>query len=403
MGPNKIVGAIEIGTAKVVVLVGEILPGQTLNIIGFGQSTSQGVKKGEIVDLSTASACTHAAITAAEANARTSMDIALLAQTGSHLQGFGNAGSVSVVDSDNIVSQTDIDRAIAEAKGKRLHPDRVYVHHIRNGFFLDQRAVESPLGMRGERLSVNYWHVYGDERNIGDALHIVNGFGGLNVEDVIASGVASGCMAAGEEEQANGAVIIDIGCGTTDYSVYCDGHIVSTGVIPVGGDHLTNDLALGLRTHRKHAETLKLKYGKALFDRSEKSEKVWLIGDRSIGDRMIPRKAIAQILNARLEELFQILGGQIAQCCDVKSLAAGAILTGGSSRLPGIEDLATRVLDIPTRVGHNPAWVRPDLRGPEFTTTLGLLYYALKNAEAAPSEDPSKGFFKRVLDALSFR
>lgn len=402
MALGNIIGAIEIGTAKVAVLVGEILSGQTLNIIGFGQSASQGITKGEIVDLSEASACTHAAITAAEANAGTSIECVLLAQTGSHLQGFSNTGSVPVVDPDNIVSQADIDRAAAEAKDKRLHSDRVYLDHIRRGFCLDKRSVAAPLGMRGERLDVDYWHIHGDKRKISDAFQIINGFGGLNVDGLIASSVASGCMAASEEERASGVVVIDMGCGTTDYVVYRDGYIWRTGVIPVGGDHLTNDLALGLRTNRKYAEDMKLKYGKATLDPSEKSEKIWLIGDRMIGDRMVPHKAIVQILNARLEEIFRILRNEVAQCGDVNVLAAGAILTGGSSHLSGIETLAAQVLGVPTRVGLNPSWLRSDLRGPDFTTTLGLLHYALKNAETGFFRKTQKGFFKRALDFLSF-
>ncbi len=402
MDPSQIIGAIEIGTSKVVVLVGEIVKGQNLNIIGVGQSSSKGIKKGEIVDFKSASACTHAAIMAAERNAGTQIETVSLAQTGRHLRGFFNTGSVRVTDSENLVSQADINRSISEAKSKQLPPGRLYIHHIQNPFLLDGHTVSAPFKMRGERLEVGYWHVHGDERNVSDAIHVINGFG-LKVQDIILSSIASGCMVASEAERENGSIVIDIGCGSTDYAIYRERYIVKTGVIPVGGDHLTNDLSLGLRIDRKNAEKLKLKFGKALFDRNEKSDKIWLIGDLTIGDRMIKRRALHQIINARIEELFLIIKKQVGELLNPKDLAAGAIITGGTSRLSGIDLLAANVLGVGARLAENPSWVREDLRGPEFSTPLGLLYYALTSPEANKVIKKQRGLFKRMLNALSFR
>lgn len=402
MDQSQIVGAIEMGTSKVVVLVGEMIKGQNLNIIGIGQSSSKGIKKGEIVDFKSASACTHAAIMAAEKNAGTQIEIVSLAQTGRHLKGFLNMGSVRVTDSENLVSQADIDRSISEAKSKQLPGNRLYIHHIQNSFFLDGHPVSDPFKMRGERLEVGYWHVHGEERNISDAIHVVNGFG-LNVQDMILSSIASGCIVASETEKENGAIVIDIGSGVTDYVVYRGGYIVRTGVIPVGGDHLTNDLSLGLRIDCKHAEKLKHKFGKALLDHGEKSDKIWLIGDLTIGDRMIKRRALHQIINARVEELFSMIRQQVGELLNPKDLAGGAILTGGTSRLPEIDALAANVLGLETRLVENPSWVREDLRGPEYSTALGLLYYALTNPEKNKVSRKQRGIFKRVLSALRFR
>ena len=401
MDQGQIIGAIEMGTSQTVVLVGEVIKGENLNIIGMGQSSSKGISKGEIVDFKSASACTHAAIIAAEKNAGTQIAGVALAQTGRHLQGFFNTSSVRVTDSENLVSRADIERLISEAKSKQLPGNRLYIHHIQNLFLLDGHPVTDPFKMRGERLDVGYWHVHGEERNISDAIHVVNGFG-LNVQDIILSSIASGCIVASETERENGTVVIDIGAGSTDYIVYRGGHIVRTGVVPVGGDHLTNDISLGLRIDCKHAEKLKLKFGKALLDRNEKSDQIWLIGDLTIGDRMIKRRALHQIINARMEELFVIIKQQVGELLNPKDLAAGAILTGGTARLPEIDALAANVLGVETRLGDNPSWVREDLRGPEYSTVLGLLYYALTSPEKNTVSKKQTGILNRIFSALGF-
>jgi cell division protein FtsA len=254
--------------------------------------------------------------------------------------------------------------------------------------------------MKGSRLEVGYWSVTGDESRIADQLRIFNGFG-IQVEDMIISSIASGSMVADEGEKNAGVLVLDIGCGTTDFVVYKDGHIVQTGVIPVGGDHLTNDLSIGLRVNRKHAEYLKTNYGKAMVDKADRNEKVWLIGDFTIGDRNLPRNSIYQILQARVEELFKIVRKAVGKRCNPDFLAAGAVLTGGTSQLPLIAEAGSEQLAIPVRVGENPEWVRDDLRGPAYSTALGLMHYALTGHEEAEAHTSSQGLFRKVARILN--
>lgn len=377
MSRPSIIGAVEIGTSKVAVLVGEVINGRELQIIGLGESTTQGVRKGEITDLRAASDCAHAALLAAEKCAGAQIEGVYLAITGTHVEGFCNSGVVTVEDADNWVRARDLARAGENAKSKALPPGRLYVHHVRSGYVLDGRPVRAPLDMQGARLESHYWHVHGDESRLSRPVHVINGFS-LKVEDMVISSIASGIMVTTEEEKEAGVLVVDIGCGTTDYVLYRHGRIVRSGVIAVGGDHFTNDLSLGLRISHKHAESLKLRYGKAVVDRNDKHDSVMLVGDLMIGDRPIPRAAIYKILHARADELFMILQNKLGSLVSPQNLAGGVILTGGGSRLQDLDTLGESVLGLPVRKGRNPEWVSHEqLREPEFSTVLGLLHYGL--------------------------
>ncbi len=403
MNSSKIIGAIEIGTSKVVVLVGESAAHGKLRIIGKGECASAGVAKGEITDFKLASECVHRAIVEAEQMANAKIEHVFIAQTGKHLESFYNQSTVTVMSSDNIVRRTDVERAEKDAKSKELPQNRLYIHHIRNPFLLDDRVVLGPVGMGGKKLQVGYWCVTGDKNKIRDHVGIIGGFG-MRVDDMIISSLASGVMVASADEKKSGVIVLDIGSGTTDYAVYRDGFVVYCGVVPVGGDHLTNDLSLGLRINRKNAESLKVELDKAFIDKSEAENRIWMIGDKGIGERNIPVQSIVKIINARMEELFNIVLKQVNVHVPVRELSAGAILTGGSSRLYGIEQSAADVFGIEVRRGQHPEWISKDIEGPEYSTALGLFHYALTAQESNSERDDgaqkqkSAGFIKKILN-----
>jgi cell division protein FtsA len=372
---SKIIGAVEIGTSKVVVLIGEIVNEKTLNIVGMGVSSSRGVKKGEIIDFNAASDCTHAAIMAAEESAGVRVEGIYLAQSGRHLETFFNDAEVTVKSSDNIVQRSDIGRLLTEAKSKQLSEDRAIIHHIRTGFILDGELVDDPEHLEGYKLGVGYWNIHGSVKKMSDSIHIINGFG-LQVEDLIVSSLASGKMVTTEEERQSGVLVIDIGSGTTDYALFKNGYVMHTGVIAVGGDHITNDLSIGLRTNAKLAEMLKVKNGKATLEPRTKNDKVMLIGDLTIGDRSISRAGVCQIINARVDELFKLIrGDKLMNAHFANREITSVVLTGGTSQLNEIEKLGEKVFGVPVSKGENPSWVASDLAGPEFSTALGLLYF----------------------------
>lgn len=398
MSRSKIVGAIEIGTSKVVVLVAEMSDGRSMNIIGHGQSTNAGMKKGEIVDISAVSDCAHAAIMNAEKSAGEQIEHVYLSLSGSHLRGFRHAGATAITGSGNIVTEGDIQRAIDNAKTKALDTGEVYIHHIQNGFVLDGKPEESPRSRQGSHLEVQYWHVAADEKKVKDHIMVVNGFG-LEVDDIVISSLASGSYLATEEEKRQGVLVLDIGKGTTDYVLYRGRRAAHTGVIPVGGDHITNDLSLGLRVKSKLAESLKVRSACAMVQKEDRNQKVPLVGDLSIGDSFHSQLSINKITHARLEELFIILKNRLGSSLARQNLPGGVIITGGVSKTAMISELAEVTLDTPVTIGQSPDWVRhAELRDPEYSTVLGLLYNALHDQkdEAARPKSGQRKWLKKV-------
>ncbi|MGC4073482.1 MAG: cell division protein FtsA [Nibricoccus sp.] len=395
---TRYIGAVEIGTSKVTVLVGELSNGRSLSIIGYGECQSRGVIKGAVVDFRAASDATHSALLSAEQSAGVRIDEVFLAQTGGHLEGFYNEASVSVSAANNMVSPMDIDTVCRLAKSKNLPEGRMVVHNIRRPFHLDGRLVPDPEHLVGQRLDVGYWTVHGQENKIADNIHVIRGFN-VPVAELILASLASGTMVTSAEDRQNGVLVIDIGAGTTDFVLYRDGCAYLTGVIPVGGSHLTNDLSLGLRLTEGQAEKLKHRFGRATIATKDKAEKVWLNGDFAIGDRQFPKQAIEQIASVRVWEIFEVVKKKLGPAFTTDRVAAGVVVTGGTAKLPGIAEAAAKVFDATARVGELPGYINENLRDPGYATGLGLLYFGLnsKAEAAAPARRRAGGFFSKLF------
>ena len=393
------IGAVEIGTSKITVLVGQ-LSGSELAIIGRGECASQGVIKGAVVDYKAATECTHSAIELAERDAGERIECVFLAQTGGHLEGFYNEAGVNVKAADNMIEAADIRTVCELAKAKELPPGRMVVHHIRRPFQVDGRLVPtSPENLVGQRLSVGCWTVHGQEQRLADNLHVIRGFN-LEVRELVLSSLASGFMVTEAEERQNGVLAIDIGGGTTDFVLYRNGTPHTTGVAAIGGAHLTNDLSIGLRLTREQADKLKLRYGRALVQARDKNEKVWLDGNFSIGDRPFSRLAIEQITAARSWELLEVVKKKLGQAFSTETCAAGVVLTGGTAKLPGIAECAAKVFGVPARLGDAPRWVVENLRDPGYHTALGLLYYGMSHRGDREATGRRRGGFFHSMSRL---
>ncbi len=394
---TKYIGAVEVGTSKVTVMIGELTQGRSLSIIGFGECQSRGVIKGAVMDFRSASDATHSALLAAESNAGVRIDEVYLAQAGGHLDGFYNEAAVNVSAADNMVSAVDIDTVMRLAKAKALPEGRMVVHNVRRPFRLDGRLVPDPEHLVGHRLEVGYWTVHGQENKIADNIHVIRGFN-VPVHELILSSLASGTMVTSAEDRQNGVLVIDIGGGTTDYALYYEGCAYLTGVLPVAGSHVTNDLSLGLRLTEGQAEKIKLRFGSGTVVTRDKSEKVWLNGDFAIGDRQFPRQAIEQITSARVWEIFEVVKKRLGATFVPDRTIAGVVITGGSSKLPGIAEAAAKVFGVSARLGEVPGYINENLRDPSFSTALGLLYFGL-NSSSGPSVTQRRrsGFFSRLF------
>ena len=394
---SKIIGAVEIGTSCAKALVGEVIEGKSLNIVGKSVRQNEGMRKGEIVDFRKVASSVHAALEEAEKMSGTTVDSIYLAQTGSHLRGSFLRGSANVASPDGRVSLADLQRAATEAKRKQPASGRSYVHHIRMPIQLDGRSVEDPVGMIGQKVELVYWSIEGEESAIRMNLDLAFSYG-LEVDHLILSSIASSTMVAGPDLRRAGVLVIDVGAGVTDLALYRNGNVAYTGVIPVGGDHLTGDLAMGLRVLEPYAEELKIEYGKALADPSDVDQQLWIIGNKTIGDRKVPRKTMTDIIHVRVAELFEIISKELGDLIHSSELGGGVLLTGGTSRLPGIEQLAAKVLGVPVSKANFPSGLGNELSQAENSTVLGLLHYGLED-QGLPGEqhkESSSGLLKKL-------
>ncbi len=398
---SRIVGAVEIGTSKITVLVGEV-SGSRLHVIGLGEFPSRGVVKGVVVDAPAAGEATHRALVAAEQSAGARINQIYLAQSGSHIDGFYHEATVNVGGLEGRVSQLDIDTVYGLAKSKALPPGRCIVHFLRRPFFLDGTLNPSPEDIRGDRLSVGVWHVHGEQNRIADGVHIIRNFN-LPVTELVLSSLAGGNILTTPEERQHGVLVVDIGAGTTDYAYYRHGRPYVAGVVPVGGNHLTNDLSLGLRITEGQADKMKTLYGRATVAAKDRNDVVWLNGDMGIGDRKFPRMTIEQITTARVRELFEVVRKKLGNIYTPADTLAGVVLTGGTTALPGIEDAAARVFEVPARFGAPRLEVADKLRHPAYSTALGLLHQGLTQQLETAATKPTGlfGKFRQAVDNLA--
>ncbi len=394
---KRTIGAIDIGTSKIVVLVGE-LDSSGVNIICHHEGPSRGLIKAEITDFQAASRAINDVAHIAEKVAKLQLNEVLVSISGAHITGSPSLGTVNVTSGDRIVSHADMRQARKLAVDVSPPPGRVYLAHLNNGYVLDGRPVAKPIHLQGERLESRYLMLTGDQTKVTDVLRLINATG-LTPAELCASCITSGFISATEEQKQQGVLVLDIGAGATGYSLYRQGMVCSAGYIPVGGEHFTNDLAIGLRISHDQAERLKVgEKGRCVAEEQEKRETLMLLGDLSIGDRSIRQHAVCQILESRASELVSLVRERLGPGFDPQQLGAGIILTGGGSRLKRLPDLASRVLGAPARVFAGRANIMESVSAPEFTAALGLLHYGVMalqesaNERAAANKGGSKLF-----------
>ena len=396
MSDSKTITALEIGTGKMQVFIGEVVDDKLLNFIGSGQAATEGVKKADIVDIRRAASQAQAAIVMAERSASAQIKSVCLGISGTHIKGFRNVGSANVSGADGVVRREDVERAKEDARTKSLAEGRSYIHRICCGYYVDDKFCTNPLGLSGRRVDAEYWMMHGDNDRIASAIHAVESFG-IEVEHLVFSGIASALAVTSPQQKIDGVLCVDIGCGTSDYAYYRHGYIVQAGVIPIGGDHITNDLSFGIRLTRKNSERVKIHCGKANLSEDERGMQFWSLGDKQIGDKKIPLDAVNRIIRARLEELFLLLREDIQEYLTEDGIKE-VVLTGGTSNLDGICELAAAVLERPCGKGRFDSSVGEKLRYQEYATALGLLEYA--RIEGAKISRKKSGWLGKTFGQL---
>jgi len=321
-----------------------------------------------------------------------------LGVTGGHLRGFNNRGVHPVVSADREITEDDVQDVIKNAKAINLPAENSVIHAIRQHFSVDgQAGVTNPVGMLGSRLEVDMHVVHGITNRLQNSIRLVKGLQ-LDVEEIVFNGLAAALALLTGEQKELGALVIDIGGGTTDYVVYADGIIKHTGVLAVGGDHVSNDLAYGLKVPLSRAEKLKLEYGSALLDDDCRGRTVTLTNELGLPFKTVNLEHLRRIMSLRLEEIFQLIAQDLEHAGLFDYLRAGVFLCGGGARVPQIARLAERVLQMPVSLGrtNSISGLKSALDQPEFVAAIGLAKFG--SLKTRKRHDQSR--FKNLLGKL---
>ncbi len=400
---SELIVGLDIGTSKVAAVVAEVTD-QGIDIIGLGTSPSRGLNKGVVVNIDTTVNAIRSAVEEAEQMAGCEIGSVYAGISGGHIQGMNTRAVTAVKERE--VRPTDVARVLETARNTCLLPmDREIVHVLPTEYIVDhQDGVHEPVGMAGGRLEARVHIVTAATTSAQNIVKVCERCD-LSVASVVLEPLASSLSCLYDAERELGVVLIDIGGGTTDIVVVQDRALVYTTVLPIGGDHFTNDLAVGLRTPRNEAERLKIQYGCALIEmvNAEEEVEVHLVGGRQ--PQVISRQILAEITEPRAEELFTLVRDAVDRAgLPEESLASGAVITGGTSAMPGMTDLAEMVLGMPVRLGLplGVGGLAEVVRNPRFCTGVGLVRYGADNPEGPYLYDddfaPRRGMWGRMRD-----
>lgn len=397
---NLIVG-LDIGTSKVVAIVGELTAEGTLEVVGVGSHPSRGLKRGVVVNIESTVQSIQRAVEEAELMAGCQIHSVYAGIAGSHIRSLNSHGIVAIRDRE--VLQADVERVIDAARAVAIPADQKVLHVLPQEYVIDdQEGVREPIGMCGVRLEAKV-HVVTGAVNAAQNIEKCVRMCGLEVEDVILEQLASSYSVLMEDEKELGVCMIDIGGGTTDIAIFTEGAIRHTAVIPIAGDQVTNDIAMALRTPRTHAEDIKIKYGcaRAELTTPDQTIKVPGVGDRPA--RELSREVLAGVIEPRYEELFDLVQKELRRSGFEELVSAGGIvLTGGTSKLEGVVDLAEEIFHMPVRLGapDQAKGLADVVRNPIYSTGVGLLLYGQKFGEdqylSGHAGRPAIGMFTRM-------
>jgi len=369
---------LDIGTSKVVAIVGAITDSGELEIVGIGSHPSRGMKKGVVVNIESTVQSIQRAIEEAELMAGCQIHSVYAGIAGSHIRSLNSHGIVAVRDRE--VYPLDLERVIDAAQAVAIPADQKVLHVLPQEYVLDsQEGIKEPLGMSGVRLEAKV-HLVTCAVNAAQNIEKCIRRCGLEVEDIILEQLASSYAVLTDDERELGVCLVDIGGGTTDIAIFTEGAIRHTGVIPIAGDQVTNDIAMALRTPTQFAEEIKIKYACALTQlaRAEETIKVPSVGDRPPRD--LSRQALAEVVEPRYDELFTLVQAELRRSGYEDMIAAGIVLTGGTSRMEGVVELAEEIFHTPVRIGmpQTVHGLTDIVKNPIYSTGVGLLHYGLK-------------------------
>ncbi len=400
MRENKdLIVGLDIGTSKIVTLVAEVTPEGGINILGMGSAASRGLRKGVVVNIETTVSAIQRALEEAELMANCKISQVYAGVSGSHIRSLNSHGMVPIRDRE--VTHADIERVIETARAVNISTDQQILHVLPQEFIIDgQEGVREPQGMSGVRLEVKVHIVTGAVSAAQNIVKCVRRCG-LEVRDLILQPLASSLAVLNDDEKDLGVCLVDIGGGTTDIAVFTRGAIQHTAVIPIAGDQITNDIAMTLRTPTREAEDLKIRHGVALRQLASRDMiEVPGIGER--GPRMLSIQTLTEVIEPRVEELYSLIQAELRRSGFEEQISSGLVITGGSSAMKGMVELAEEVFHMPVRLGV-PEYVgglSERVRSPRYATSVGLLLAGLEKHELDQVSKIQGASFKQVFERM---
>ncbi len=380
---NPTFAAIDVGTTKVCTVVGEVSPEGDLRILGVGIGPSAGLTKGMVDNIQAATEAIASSVERAERASGTRILSAHVGIAGPHVSSSNSRGIVAIPDPRRAIADADVQRALDSARLVNVPNNREVIHVVPRYYVVDgQDSVVDPVGMYGSRLDVETHVVTASASAMQNLVQCVEG-AGVRVDSLILEPLAAAEAVVQDEELRHGVALVNVGGGTTDVAVFVNGAVTHTAVLPIGGVHMTRDLVVALRVPQPSAELAKRRFGHAIPSMVDPDELVEIDSFGSEGRREVARQVMAQVLQARAEELFELVHAEIRRGSQAETLAAGVVLTGGAALLPGLDLLAESVLQLPARIGRprHLAGLSDILQEPAYATSVGLLRWALKERE----------------------
>jgi len=400
---SSVIVGLDIGTTKICAIIAELMDDGGLDIIGIGTSPSKGLRKGVVINIDVTVDSIKRALEEAELMAGVDVYSAFVGIAGGHIKGLNSRGVIAVSSKSREITQKDVDRVIDAAKAVALPVDREVIHVLPQEFIVDgQGGIKEPLGMTGVRLESEVHIVTGAVTSAQNIIKCCNR-AGLEVQDIVLQQLASSLSTLTPDEKELGVVLVDIGGGTSDIAVFVEGSIWHTAVLAVGGDHLTNDIAIGLRTPAHDAEEIKKKHGYALPSLIEREGEIEVGGVGGRRPRTVSREMLCEIIRPRLEEIFSLVDREIQRTGFGDAVVAGMVVTGGCSILPGVPELAEEILKISVRRGipSGVAGLVDVVASPIYATAVGLVQYGAQHRHQRKFRRVTEGaLFSRVTERM---
>jgi cell division protein FtsA len=399
MGNDNIIVGLEIGTSQICMAVGEVQGDGTIRILGVGTAPSRGVRKGEIVDFETVGTCIREAQVDAEEKSDVMIESLFLGVTGAHIESFNNRGMINIPETREEIVEEDFEEVQKSAREVSIPSRNSLLHSILQHYYVDgQDGVLNPVGLLARKLEADFHIIHGVTNRIQNSIRCVKEVGPVVLE-VVFNPVASAQVVLDQNQKSLGALVVDMGGGTTDYIVYTDGVLKQSGCLPLGGDHITNDISLGLRIPMARAEKLKIAEGSVTVGASAPGDVIVLKDETGFAGRQIEREMLNTIVHCRVREIFELLKRRIDAEGHLPYLGAGIMLTGGCSRTPGIDRLAEEIFGIPAQLAfaHDVSGATSAFENPQYSAAIGLIKYA-----AALQPERPRSLLSRVFSRFSF-